>query len=117
MVLQCHHDVYHCGVQATLCKLWNNYWIVWGRQKVKSILKNCVVCKIIQGKPLAPSETPALPFYRVNCNHAFENTGLDFPGPYRKGNYSSSAEMYKCYVLLFTCCVTRAVHLSVVNIC
>ena len=113
MVLQCHHDVYHCGVQATLCKLWNNYWIVRGLQKVKSILKNCVVCKIIQGKPLAPPKTPSLPSYRVNCNHAFENTGLDFVGPlYCKGDHSSSGEMYKCYVLLFTCCVTRAVHLE-----
>ena len=24
-ILKCHHDVYHCGVQATLCNLWNNY--------------------------------------------------------------------------------------------
>ena len=113
VVLKCHHDIYHCGVQATLCNLRNNYWIVRGRQQIKSILKNCVVCKIIQGKPLAPPETPALPSYRVNCNHAFENTGLDFAGPlYCKGDHSSSGEMYKCYVLLFTCCVTRAVHLE-----
>ena len=41
VVLKCHDDVYHSGVQTTLCNLWNNYWIVWGRQKVKSILKNC----------------------------------------------------------------------------
>ena len=76
-------------------------------------MKNCVVCKIIQGKPLAPAETPALPSYHLNCNHAFENTGLDFAGPlYCNGDHSSSGEMYKCYVLLFTCCVTRAVHLE-----
>ena len=25
---------------------------------------------------------------------------------------STKGEMYKCYVLLFTCCVTRAVHLE-----
>ena len=78
VVLKCHHP---CGVQATLCNLQNNYWIVPGRQKVKSILSNCFVCKIIQGKTLAPPKTPALPSYRVNCNHAFENTGLDFEGP------------------------------------
>ena len=94
MVLKCHHDIYHCGVQEILCNLRNNYWIVRGRQQIKSILKNCVVCKIIPGKPLAPPENPALPSYRVNCNHAFENTGLDFAGPlYCKGNYSSSGEM------------------------
>ena len=35
VVLKCHHDIYLCGIQATLCNLRNNYWIVWGRQKDK----------------------------------------------------------------------------------
>ena len=80
VVLKCHHNVYHCGVQATLCNLQNSCWIVQGRQKVKSSLKNCVVYKIIQGKPLGSPETPALPSYRVNCNRAFEKKGQDFTG-------------------------------------
>ena len=83
------------------------------KEKVKLILRNCVVCKIIQGKTLAPPETPALPYFCVNCNHAFKNTGLHFAGPlYCKADYSSSGDMHKCYVLLFSCCVTRAVHLE-----
>ena len=35
VVLKCHHDIYLYGIKATLCNLWNNYWIVWGRQKDK----------------------------------------------------------------------------------
>ena len=31
-------------------------------------------------KTLKPIETPALPWYRVSCNHVFENVGLDFAG-------------------------------------
>ena len=59
-------------------------------------------------------ETPALPSHRVCCNHAFENVGLDFAGPlYCRDDFSSTKNMYKCYILLFTCCVTRAVHLEV----
>ena len=62
-------------------------------QSVESILKNCVVCKIIQGKTLASPGTPALSSYRVNHNHVFENTGLDFRGhSYFKGDYSSSGD-------------------------
>ena len=75
LVLKCRHDVYHCGVHATLCNLRNNYRIVWGRQKIESILRNCVVCKIIQGKTLATPETPALLSYLVNYSHAFETAG------------------------------------------
>ena len=103
-VLKCHHNVGHCGVQATLCNLWNNYWIVWVCQEAKSILKNGSGCKIIQKKILAAPETPSLPSCRVNCNHAFEKTFLEFTGPlFCKGDYSSSGDMSKCYVLLFTC--------------
>ena len=79
VVLKSHHDVHHCVVQATLCNLQNNYWINLNTLKSKSIRKSCVVCKIIQGKILDPPRTSALHSYPVNCNHAFENTDLDFP--------------------------------------
>ena len=41
VVLKCYDEVYHCGVQAVLCNLQNNYWIVPGRQKIKLILERC----------------------------------------------------------------------------
>ena len=63
---------------------------------------------------IAPTETPALPSYRVCCNHVFENVELDFAGPlYRRDDIYSAKNMYKCNILLFTCCVTRAVHLDI----
>ena len=113
IILKFHQDVYHNGVETTLCNLRNIYWIIRGRQRVKSVIRKCVICKLIQGKTVAPVETPALPSYRVTCNHAFENVGLDFAGPlYCKDDFSSVNKMFKCYILLFTCCVTRAVHLE-----
>ena len=58
-------------------------------------------------------ETPALPVYRVHCNHCFENVGVDFAGPlYCK---EKTGDMSKVYILLFTCCVTRAVHLEITS--
>ena len=63
---------------------------------------------------MTPTETPELPSYWVCCNHAFENVGLDFAGfLYCRYDFSSTKNMYKCYILLFTCCVTRTVHLEV----
>ena len=48
--------------------------------------------------------TEALPFSKI---------GVDFAGPiYTKG---SSGEMNKCYIALFTCCITRAVNLELVE--
>lgn len=68
---------------------------------------------MIQGKTLIPPGTFALSSYRINCYHAFKNVGLCFTGLLNsKGDYSSSGDMYKCYVLLFLFCITRAVHLE-----
>lgn len=38
-------------------------------------------CNYIQKHPLNPTEVTALPSFRVSCEHAFENVGVDFVGP------------------------------------
>ena len=50
-----------------------------------------------------------LPKFWLDCNHAFENVGLNYAGPLfikEKGNDQ------KCYILLFTSAVTRAIVLE-----
>ena len=80
---------------------------------MKNFSKNCVICKIVQGKTAISPETPKLPELRVSCNHPFENVGVDYTGPlYFKENFSNCVRMSKCYVLLFTCAATRAVYLE-----
>lgn len=93
--------------------MWNNYRIVGGCWKVDSILKSYVFCKVIPWKTLAPPETSALLSYSVNCNLTFENADLDFAENFCcKGNYYSSGDLRKCYILLFASCVTRFVSLE-----
>ena len=44
---------------------------------------------------------------------AFSKVGDDFAGPlYVKSIYLSKGEMHKCYIALFTCASTRALHLE-----
>ena len=54
-----------------------------------------------------------LPDFRVKEAEPFSNVGLDFAGPL--WIKSSHNEMVKCFISLFTCCVTRAVHLELVE--
>ena len=111
VILKTHEDHLHCGVNSTLAFIRSNYWIIRGRQTIKKILKTCVICKIVQGKTVIPPETAKLPYFRVSCDHSFENVGIDFAGPlYSKGTVKGKTVMSKCYILLFTCEVTRAVH-------
>ena len=64
---------------------------------------------------LSPS-TPQLPKYRVCCENPYENVGVDYAGPlYIRDVYSTSKEIHKYYILLFTCATTRCIHLELVS--
>ena len=79
---------------------------------VKKLLKNCVICKIVQGKAALFPETPILPEFKV-CNHSFENVDVDYTVPlFFKEKVSNCIRMSKYYVLLFKCATTRAVYLK-----
>ncbi len=110
-----HLAVKHNGVRETLTQIRTKYWICKGRQIVKSFLSKCVICKRLIGKPYTTPENSPLPAFRVSEDLAFTNIAVDFAGPlYIKDIYSKSQEMQKCYIALFTCASTRAIHLELV---
>ncbi|GFW66825.1 integrase catalytic domain-containing protein [Trichonephila clavipes] len=53
--------------------------------------------------------TAPLPENRIQAEFPFETVGIDFAGPI----YTKNDE--KAYISLFTCAVTRAIHLEVVS--
>ena len=113
IVNECHERVMHGGVKATFTELRSRYWLVRGRQLVKKILHKCVVCRRFQARPYCPPPAPPLPSFRVNEARPFSYTGVDFAGPLYVRDTIASASR-KVWICLYTCCVTRAVHLDVV---
>lgn len=86
VIQECHQIVHHCGVRATLAELRSRYWVPKGRQVVKKIVGECVVCKKLVGKPYKTPPTAALPDFRVREAPLFSRVGVDFAGPlYVKG--------------------------------
>ena len=63
IVIDCHERVKHKGVNSTLTELRSSYmyWLVQGRQLVKKLLHNCVVCRIFQCKPYKAPPAVAQP--------------------------------------------------------
>ena len=111
-VLNAHVRVLHDGVKATLTELRSRIWLVKGRSTVKKILRECVVCKKYEGQHYRIPPPPPLPSFRVQEAPPFSHTGVDFAGPlYIKQPESKQA---KVWIALYTCCVTRAVHLDLV---
>ena len=79
---------------------------------MKSILRNCVTCHKIIGRPYAAPDPPPLPQLRTQDVHPFTFTGVDFTGALY---VQQGKEEVKVYLCLFTCATTRAVHLEIVQ--
>eukprot|EP00794_Sanderia_malayensis_P017243 gene17243-biopygen14837 len=113
VIRECHHKVHHNKLRSTLAELRSRFWVPQGRQQVKKVIGKCHTCKRLEGKLFQSPPVAELPGFRVNEDRPFANTGIDFAGPlYVKGE---KGEIKKVYIALFTCCVTRAVHLELVN--
>ena len=113
IVMESHRRVMHCGVKATLTQIRARFWIVRGRQFVRKILHRCTTCRRLEGQPYRAPPAPPLPEIRVKEATPFLYTGVDFAGPLYVKSLQQSASL-KVWICLYTCCVTRAVHLNVV---
>ena len=112
LVKDAHHRVLHDGVAETLAEFRFTYWLVKGRQFVRSVIHSCVICRKLEGKPCQGNAPPPLPSFRMQQSRPFQATGVDFAGPlYVKSSNAGSTKVWLC---LYTCCSTRAVHLDLV---
>ena len=108
VVWSCHARVMHGGIKETLTELRSKFWIVKGRQFVRTLLSKCRVCKRFNSKPLIGPPPPPLPDFRVQAAPPFSFIGVDYAGPLflKDGR--------KVWICLFMCCLVRAVHLELV---
>ena len=121
VVEDAHSRVLHSGVSQTLARVRKEYWIPHGRAVVKKIIKECRVCKRVEGTPFAMPNMPNLPRERVAKSHPFEYTGIDYFGPLYVKDYKQVDDqpaeqiVKKVWVCLFTCFTVRAIHLELVE--
>ena len=103
LIREAHHRVMHNGCKETLTEL-------RGRQVVRREINQCPVCRRFEGRPCKSIPPPQLPVFRVQQARPFTSTGIDFAGPL----YVRDQEDAKVWLCLYTCCVSRAVHLELV---
>lgn len=110
-----HRTHKHMGPQSTLLHLRSRFWVIRARQRVKAILKKCVVCQKANGRPFKQAAAD-LPIERSKPAKPFEVIGVDHAGPlqYIEGEASTGDYTeHQAYLTLFTCAVTRAIHIEV----
>ncbi|XP_076095349.1 uncharacterized protein LOC143066242 [Mytilus galloprovincialis] len=81
VIMNAHLRNLHTGVGQTITHIWQSYWIPAIRQCVNSVLRKCIQCQKIIGKPYNSPEPPPLPKDRVKDTIPFCTTGIDFAGP------------------------------------
>jgi len=80
---------------------------------IKSVVHKCHGCKRFHAIAFARPKPGNLPTDRTVGDRPFQVAGLDFAGPF---TYSSDDKIErKCYILLYTCSLTRAIYLDVLK--
>ena len=104
-----YHNKAHLGTEWVLSDLRSKFWITKGRVIVKSVSRNCLLCKKLFA-PVAEQKMADLPFERLEAHKApFSFVGMDCFGPFYVRQGRSEVKRYGC---VFTCLSIRAVHLE-----
>ncbi|KRY23799.1 hypothetical protein T12_10557 [Trichinella patagoniensis] len=100
----------HASVNQTLVAIRTRFWIIKARNTVKKVIRPCPICRRINAQPYQPVE-------RAEESAPFSHTGVDFAGPLytRSDTRARNPSTNKTYISVFTCMVTRAVHLEIVR--
>lgn len=114
IMLDAHEFVLHGGVQLTLRKLRDDYWIIHARNQVKKLIHKCITC-FRDRKPLMGQKMADLPSFRTELVKPFAFVGCDYAGFFQlKTSARRNAPLTKAYIALFICLTTKALHLEVV---
>lgn len=114
LIRYAHEQCKHLGVDTTINFLRRSgFWLTQARGSVHRLIKKCVACQRFNNRTFKPPAGTLLPAERVNETNPFKITGIDYTGHFYVQSDQQTAN--KVYILIFTCFVTRAVHLELLN--
>ena len=99
----------HSGQEYVLSLIRKSFWIIKGRVAERRVLSRCFGCRRRQA-PVGAQMTVLPPDKGTPDKPPFTFVGVDCFGPFWVKRTSSQV---KRYGVLFTCLVTRAIHLEV----
>jgi hypothetical protein len=112
LVRHVHEKTGHAGREYVLAELRQRYWLVGGRTTVRRVLNPCILCRKRLARPNV-QQMADLPKDRVTPGGpAFTSVGVDYFGPFEVRRGRGTEKRYGC---LFTCLVTRAIHIEVAH--
>lgn len=115
IINEAHYALGHGSVQIMTQYIRQVYWMQRLRDTLRQYLSKCTTCARYT-KTFETQLMADVPSDRVNQNRAFLITGVDYAGPIPMVmRYRGTASHQKCWIAIFVCMVTRAVHIDVVT--
>lgn len=115
LIHQVHELTHHGSNQVMMQVLRERYWIPHLRTTLRAYLHKCLRC-VLYSKKYEMQLMSELPKDRVQRNRAFLITGVDYAGPIDIAKkYKRKTNLRKCWIAMFVCLVTRAIHIDVVT--
>ena len=107
-----HKENGHVGCNHLIAIARQNFWIIKGLSLAKQVARTCMECRKRFAKPCSQLMAD-LPAERLEADKPpFTNTGVDYFGPLE---VKLGRSRVKRYGVIFTCLVSRAVHLEVAH--
>jgi len=104
----------HVGDNSIIAQLRSRVWIINAKRAVRRCRARCLHCLQKRVKPASPRMAD-LPDFRLDINHKpFFHTGCDLFGPFTVYTGRSRRKV-EIQIVIFTCMVTRAVYLEVLD--
>ncbi|XP_066256304.1 uncharacterized protein [Euwallacea similis] len=110
-----HKRLMHAGPQLLLSSIREKFWIVASRNLIRATVRNCTACSRFNPQCLAPIMGD-LPQERLTVGRVFSVVGVDYMGPLHiRDKKGRGLRLSKCYVSVFICFATKALHLELVS--
>ena len=113
VVRQAHISTLHGGIGFTMAKVRECFWVPRLRRLTKRIRGSCHRCRRFQAKAYQEPPPGNLPTTRTQGTTPFQVLGVDFAGPIMYAPQSKKES--KAYLVMYSCSLTRAVHLDLVK--
>lgn len=111
IIRDAHERLGHAGRGHVLARLREKYWIVGANSAVRQLISSCVTCRRTKA-PSQDQKMADLPKDRLTPAPPFTYVGVDYFGPFTT---KQGRKEHKRYGALFTCLVSRAVHIEIAN--
>lgn len=111
VVVHYHRKYLHAGQQQMVSAVREQFWPTSVRNLARQVVHECVQC--FRVKPKIQEQLMAdLPPERVRPCFPFQKVGVDYCGPFYVVYPQRRARPVKCFVAVYVCLVTKAVHLE-----